>query len=59
MASIEKRGANSWRLVVEAGYDSAGKRLKRYKSIKIEDSSLLKTTKRLKDYLNDELVSSR
>lgn len=56
MASIEKRGANSWRLVVEAGYDSAGKRLKRYKSIKIEDSSLLKTTRRLKDYLNDELV---
>jgi len=52
MASIEKRGANSWRLVVEAGYDSSGKRLKRYKTIKIDDPALLKTTKRL----NDELV---
>lgn len=56
MASIEKRGANSWRLVVEAGYDADGKRIKRYKSIKVEDSALLKTTKRLKDYLNDELL---
>lgn len=56
MASIEKRGTNSWRLVVEAGYDTKGKRLKRYKTIKIEDPALLKTTKRLKDYLQDELV---
>ncbi|MED1872066.1 site-specific integrase [Brevibacillus borstelensis] len=56
MASIEKRGVNSWRLVVEAGYDANGKRLKRYKTIKIEDPALLKTTKRLKDYLQDELV---
>lgn len=56
MASIEKRGVNSWRLVVEAGYDAAGKRLKRYKSIKIDDPALLKTTKRLRDYLNDELI---
>ena len=56
MASIEKRGVNSWRLIVVAGYDATGKRLKRYKSIKIDDPALLKTTKRLKDYLNDELV---
>lgn len=56
MASIEKRGLNSWRLVVEAGYDANGKRLKRYKTIKIDDPALLKTTKRLKDYLQDELV---
>jgi len=56
MASIEKRGVNTWRLVVEAGYDASGKRLKRYKPIKIEDPALLKTTKRLKDFLNEELV---
>src|SRR5690348_8187504 len=56
MASIEKRGVNSWRLVVETGYDASGKRLKRYKTVKIDDPALLKTTKRLKDYLNDELV---
>lgn len=56
MASIEKRGLNSWRLVVEAGYDSSGKRIKRYKTIKVEDPILLKTTKRLRNYLNDELV---
>lgn len=56
MASIEKRGSNSWRLVVEAGYDASGKRLKRYKSVKIEDLALLKTTKRLNDFLNQELV---
>jgi len=56
MASIEKRGTNSWRLIVEVGYDANGKRLKRYKSLKVDDPALLKTTKRLKDYLNDELV---
>ncbi|MGO4344536.1 tyrosine-type recombinase/integrase [Paenibacillus sp. MCAF9] len=56
MASIEKRGPNSWRLVVEVGYDAKGKRVKRYKPIKIEDQTLLKTKKRLSDYLNEELV---
>ncbi|WP_339190340.1 MULTISPECIES: hypothetical protein [unclassified Paenibacillus] len=34
MASIEKRGKNSFRLVVEAGYDARGKRIRRTKSIK-------------------------
>jgi integrase len=56
LASVEKRGVNSWRLVVEAGYDSKGKRIKRYRPITIDDQALLKTTKRLKDYLNDELA---
>ncbi|MDR6884323.1 site-specific integrase [Bacillus sp. 3255] len=56
MASIEKRGANSWRLVVEAGYDAKGKRLKKYKAIKVEDPGLLKSAKRLKEYLQDELT---
>jgi integrase len=56
MASIEKRGPNSWRFVVEAGLGADGKRIKRTKTIKIEDESLLKTSRKLRDYLNDELV---
>ncbi|MFI8711992.1 tyrosine-type recombinase/integrase [Brevibacillus brevis] len=55
MASIEKRGVNSWRLVVEVGYDAQGKRIKRSKTIKVEDEALLRTTKKLRDFLNDEL----
>lgn len=34
MASIEKRGKNSFRLIVELGYDSQGKRIKRSKTVK-------------------------
>lgn len=34
MASIEKRGKNSFRLIVEVGYDAKGKRIKRSKTIK-------------------------
>lgn len=56
MASIEKRGDRSWRLVVEAGYDSKGKRVKRSKTVKIEDEALLRTTKKLNDYLKLELA---
>jgi integrase len=39
MASIEKRGKNSYRLVVEAGYDAKGKRIKRYKTIKAKNKT--------------------
>lgn len=55
MASIEKRGTNSWRLIVEVGYDSIGKRIKRTKTVRVEDQALLRTTKRLREYLEDEL----
>ncbi|MDR5566990.1 site-specific integrase [Paenibacillus larvae] len=55
MASIEKRGTNSWRLVVEAGYDSKGKRVKRTKTIRVEDQALLRTTKKLREFLETEL----
>lgn len=54
MASIRKRGDNSFILTVETGYDSKGKRKRRYKTIKIEDKSLLKTTKKLRDFLEAE-----
>lgn len=56
MASIEKRGKNSWRLVVEAGTGPGGKRDKRTKTIRIEDEALLKTTKKLNEYLKEELI---
>ncbi|NBI29459.1 tyrosine-type recombinase/integrase [Chengkuizengella marina] len=56
MASIEKRGKKSWRLIVEVGYGPNNKRIKRSKTIRIEDESLLKTKKKLRDYLNEELV---
>ncbi|MBJ6361114.1 tyrosine recombinase XerC [Paenibacillus sp. GCM10012307] len=59
MASIEKRGENSWRLIVEIGTTAQGKRLKKTKTIKVEDKAILKTKKRLNDYLNDELVKFR
>ncbi|MFK7695370.1 tyrosine-type recombinase/integrase [Paenibacillus sp. HJGM_3] len=56
MAYIEKRGANSWRLTVDIGTDPSGKRISRKKTIKIEDTALLKTTKKLQSYLDEELV---
>jgi len=34
MASIQKRGHNSWRVVVSAGYDSAGKKIVKTKTFK-------------------------
>ncbi|WP_018391809.1 tyrosine-type recombinase/integrase [Bacillus sp. 37MA] len=54
MASIEKRGDNSFRLIVEAGYDGNGKRKRRSKTIRV-DPDLLKKTRKLNDYLNAEL----
>lgn len=55
MASIQKRGNNSWYLVVEAGYDAKGKRIRKTKTIKVEDKALLKTTKKLREHLESEL----
>lgn len=56
MASIQKRGPSSWLLVVESGYDSTGERTRKTKTIRIKDEALLKTKKRLNDFLNDELL---
>ncbi|WP_164219295.1 site-specific integrase, partial [Virgibacillus sp. YIM 98842] len=56
MGSYQKRGKRSFLLVVEAGYDAKGKRKKKTKTIRITDDSLLKTTKRLEDYLTLELA---
>lgn len=54
--SIEKRGKNSWRLTVELGYDAQGERDFERKTIRIEDPELLRAPRRLKNYLDDELV---
>lgn len=53
MASIQKRGENSYLLVVEAGYDANGKRIKRTKTIRVEDKL---TPKKLNEYLEMELA---
>ena len=55
MASIEKRGKNSWRLVVEAGRDAKGRRRREKKTIHVEDKALLRTKKKLRDYLEARL----
>lgn len=55
MASIQKRGTNSYRLVVELGYDAKGKRVQEKKTIKIDDPALLRAPKRLENYLDTEL----
>ncbi|MGD9678392.1 MAG: tyrosine-type recombinase/integrase [Vulcanibacillus sp.] len=52
---IEKRGPNSFRLIVEAGYDANNKRIQRKKTINVDDK-LLKTPKKLRDYLELELA---
>jgi len=55
MASYQRRGDNSFLLVVELGNDGRGRRRKRTKTVRIEDEKLLRTTKRLNDYLMKEL----
>jgi integrase len=53
--SIEKRGENTWRLTIDLGINADGVRDRPRKTITIEDKALLKTTKRLRDYLETEL----
>lgn len=36
MASIEKRGENTWRITVSTGYDITGKKLRKHKSIELD-----------------------
>ncbi len=55
MGSIQKRGNNSYRLIVELGYDAQGKRVQEKQTIKVEDPALLRAPKRLENYLDLEL----
>ena len=54
MPSIERRGANSFRLTVEIGRGPDGKRKRKRKTITIDDPALLKTKKKLQEYLEQE-----
>lgn len=54
--SIEQRGKNSWRLTVDLGTLPNGRRNRPRKTITVEDKALLRTTKRLQDYLDDQLA---
>lgn len=54
--SIEKRGENSWRLRVDLGYNPDGTRNRPSKTITVEDKALLKTKKKLQEYLEDQLA---
>lgn len=56
MAYKEKRGENSWKLVVDVGEKADGSRDRRSKTIRVEDKSLLKTKKKLENYLEEELL---
>lgn len=56
MAHIQKRSENSFLLVVNTGYGQKGKKLRKTKTIKIEDKALLKTKRKLEDYLQQELM---
>lgn len=42
MAAIEKRGENSYRLTVSCGYDKEGKKLRKYKTIDLSNTSVKK-----------------
>ncbi|WP_205510257.1 hypothetical protein [Paenibacillus elgii] len=54
--SIEQRSPNTWRLTVDLGFNADGSRNRPRKPIVIEDKALLRTTKRLQEYLDDQLA---
>lgn len=56
MSSIRKRGQNSWTLTIELGYDTMGKKIRRYQTVKVTDPALLRAPKRLQEHLNTELT---
>lgn len=55
MVSIERRSEKSFRLIVENGYDDNGKRDRKKKSTRIEDPKILKSKRKLQEYLEDQL----
>lgn len=57
MASIQRRGENSFQLTIELGYDGRGKRIRRTKTIRIKDEKLLRAPRRLENYLKQELYT--
>ncbi|MDT2247893.1 site-specific integrase [Paenibacillus larvae] len=54
--SIEKRGENTWRLTIDLGYNQDGSRNRLRRKVVVEDKTLLKTKKKLREHLEDELA---
>ncbi|MEV2286465.1 tyrosine-type recombinase/integrase [Paenibacillus larvae] len=54
--SIEKRGENTWRLTIDLGYNPDGSRNRLRRKVVVEDTALLKTKKKLREHLEDELA---
>jgi integrase len=59
MPNIQKRGDNSWFFTVYTGLQANGRYGRRTKTITILDEALLKTKKRLQDYLDMEYAKFR
>lgn len=59
MANIQKRGENSWFFTVYLGKGADGKYIRKTKTITVEDKALLKTKKKLQDYLEAEYAKFR
>lgn len=55
MASIQQRSDSSFLLIVELDYDGRGKRIRRTRTIKVEDKSLLSTKNKSVEYLEHKL----
>lgn len=56
MGYYEKRGKNTWRLVVVVGYEADGvTQIREREKVTIEDPVILKSPKKTKDYLEDAL----
>ncbi|MGG1661748.1 tyrosine-type recombinase/integrase [Brevibacillus sp. NRS-1366] len=59
MANIQKRGDNSWFFTVYLGKGADGKYIRKTKTITVDDGALLKTKKKLQDYLDSEYAKFR
>ncbi|MDR0269589.1 tyrosine-type recombinase/integrase [Paenibacillus sp.] len=53
--SFEKRGQNTWRLTVDLGFHPDGSRNRPRKPITIDDPEILRSKRKLDDYLEHEL----
>ena len=56
MSNIQKRGENSWLFTLYTGRDANGKYIRKTRTIKIIEESLLKSKKKVRDYLNEEFA---
>ncbi|NMM52034.1 site-specific integrase [Paenibacillus aquistagni] len=59
MANIQQRGPNSWFFTIYTGRGPDGKYGRKTKTLTITDQALLKTKKKLQDYIDDEYAKFR